>query len=178
MSNKENNEQSTELAYPNETNNTIRLTLADNRSDKENNPPTIQTDDIIIDIKPVYQTHDKEDYGGTEGTSSQYHGHQTLPTDITPTPMDLTTQGITGSNGETLSDSNHHIPLQEICDTGYPTRHRSFDHFRSLENINQKIIQLSRTTGIIIGRSEWKQLAKLWIMCKDDQFIIAVSKQA
>ena len=69
----------------------------------------------------MYPTHDKEDYGGTEGTSSQCHGRQTLPTDVTPTPTDITTQGITGSNGEVLSDSNHCIPLQEICDTGYPT---------------------------------------------------------
>ena len=168
MSTEENHEQPTELTYPNETNNTIQLTLADDGSDKENNPPTIRTDDIIIDIKPVYLTHDKEDYGGTEGISSQCHGHQTLPTDVTPTPMDIITQGTTGSNGEILSDSNHRIPLQEICDTGYPTRHRSFDHFRSLENIDQRIIQLSRTTGVIIGCSEQKRLAKLWIMCKDD----------
>jgi len=121
MSTKENHEQPTELTYPNETNNTIRLTLADDGSDKEDNPPTIRTDNIIIDIKPVYPTHDKEDYGGTEGTSSQCHGCQMLPTDITPTPTDLAAQGTTGGNREILPDSNHCIPLQEICDTGYPT---------------------------------------------------------
>ena len=126
----------------------------------------------------MYPTHDKEDNGGTEGTSSQYHGCQMLPTNITPTPTDLANQGTTGGNREVLPDSNHRIPLQEICNTGYPTQHQSFDHFRSLEDIDQRIIQLSQTTGVIIGRSERKQLAKLWIMCKDDQFIITISKQA
>ena len=41
MSTEENHEQPTELTYPNKTNNTIQLTLADDGSDKENNLPTI-----------------------------------------------------------------------------------------------------------------------------------------
>ena len=71
----------------------------------------------------MYLTHDKEDNGGTEGTGNQSnHGCQMLPTNITPTTTDLANQGTTGGNREVLPDGNHHTPLQEICDTGYPTR--------------------------------------------------------
>jgi hypothetical protein len=88
MSAEHHEEQPTKLTYPNETSNTIQLVIYD--SDKENQSPDIQQDDITITLAQPDLTGDERNDRGHDTikgeTINSSYEPQILPTDVTPPP--------------------------------------------------------------------------------------------
>ena len=113
---------------------------------------------------------DKENDGGLikveEDIGISNSESQVLPTDVTPPPR--TVQEHTGFC----------LPLCQILEEGRLIHYRSFDHLRTVDEVFDRITYLSSISGILIKPTEKRQLAKLWILLKDDRFARALIKEA
>ena len=82
-------EQPTELTYPNETINTIRLVVYDSNRE-QTTEPNVRREDITFTLVEQHSSSDKENDGGLikveEDVRIGNSESQILPTDVTPPP--------------------------------------------------------------------------------------------
>ena len=149
----------TELTYPNETNNTIRLVVYD--SDREQTAePNVPRGDITITLVEQDLPSDKENNGrlvkNKEPLGIGNPEPQVLPTDVTPpsgTAERVNSSAII-SNGAVQECTSLRLPLRQILEERRPICYRSFDHLRTVDKVFDRITYLTSVSGLLIASAE------------------------
>ena len=177
------NEQPTELTYPTETINTIQLVVYD--SDREQTTePNVRQEDVTFTLVKQHLSSDKENDGGLvkveEDIRISNSEPQVLPTDVTPPPgtAERVDQSTITSSGPVQEHTGFRLPLCQILEERGLIHYQSFDHLRTVDEVFDQITYLTSISGICVTQPEKQHLAKLWILLKDDCFILALISQA
>ena len=185
------NEQPTKLTYPveiqftdpNETNNPDQSMEQD--SDREQAAePSIRREDITFTLVKQHSSSDKENDGrpikAEEDIGNSNSESQVFPTSITPPKRanERTHQSTDDGSGTVQERTGFRLPLRQILEERRLIRHRSFDHLRTVDEVFDRITYLTSISGICVTQPEKRRLAKLWILLKDDRFVLTLISQA
>ena len=99
---------------------------------------------------------------------------------VTPPPRttERVDPSINTSSGTVQECTRICLPLREILEEGRWIHYQSFDHLRTVDKVFDQITYLASISGILIKPTEKQCLAKLWILLKDNQFTLALIKEA
>ena len=105
---------------------------------------------------------------------------QVFPTSITPPERanERTHQSTDDGSGTVQERTGFCLPLHQILEERRPIHHRSFDHLRTIDKVFDRITYLTSISGIHVMQPEKRRLAKLWILLKDNCFVLALISQA
>ena len=105
---------------------------------------------------------------------------QVFPTSVTPPEgtNERTHQSADDGSGTVQERTGFRPPLRQILEERGPICHRSFDHLRTVDEISDRITYLTSISELCVTQPEKRQLAKLWILLKDDRFVLALISQA
>ena len=182
------NDQPIELTYPveiqftdpNETNNSNQPMEQDSNREQTTGS-SIQRENITFTLVEQHSSSDKENNGrpikAEEDIGNSNSESQVFPTSVTPPERtNERADQSTDDGSRTVQEcTGFRPPLRQILEERRPICHRSFDHLRTVDKV---FTYLTSISGIRATQPEKQRLAKLWILLKDDRFVLALISQA